>query len=130
MILLVLAAACGGVQTVPASFQIDVHGSGLEDTDRLRICVEETVVHEEAVGHGRIAINGLRETDQLVVSAHHIDSDVSLGYFEGVELTLDQPSVEVDWTPCSDDCSPCTVTSAVSNMEQESSRILAIQIID
>jgi hypothetical protein len=130
VILLVLAAACGGVQTVPASFQIDVHSSGLEDTDRLRVCVEEAVVHEEAVGHGRIAINGLREADQLVVSAHHIDGDMSLGYFEGVELTLDQPSVEVEWILCSDDCTPCTVTSAVSNIGQKSRRILAIQIID
>jgi len=96
LILLSLALARGQVQSLPANYQVDVIGSALLDTDKIRVCVNDQRIHEEALGHGRIAVTDL--TDPITVSIHHIVKSTSLGHTETLSLSVEDPYIEVDWT--------------------------------
>jgi hypothetical protein len=125
MLLLTFALACGGVDTVSADFQLDIIGANLNDTDRVRICVAGQAVHEEALGHGRIAVEGL--SGPIEVSVHRLEDGVSLGHIEPITLSEAISFTETDWRQ-DDDALPCTVEQ--SGAHEGGSQFLAVRFVD
>ena len=125
LLLLTLALACGGVGTVSADFQLDILNAGLKDTDRVRICVTGQAVHEEALGHGRIAVEDL--SGPIEVSVHRLQDSISLGHIEPITLNEAASFAETDWH-VDDDALPCTLEP--SGAHEAGSQILAVRFVD
>jgi len=125
VLLLTLALACGGVGTISADFQLDILNAGLKDTDRVRICVTGQAVHEEALGHGRIAVEGL--SGPIEVAVHRLEDGISIGHIEPITLSETAAFVETDWRH-DDDALPCTLEQ--SKAHEAGSQLLAVRFVD
>lgn len=126
--LLPLLMGCGDIQRKPADFQLDVHGADWVDTDRVRVCVEGLAVFESALGHGRVAVGALPPTDVLSVSVDLLDGETSMGSVGPIDLTADEPRVQLDWEPCiEDECVPCTLEVEPESGPESTHSVLAIR---
>jgi hypothetical protein len=110
--------------------QLDVLGSGLLDTDRVRVCVEDVMIHETTVGHGKIAVSGLPDSDPLNVTINGLDGPLRSGQTVPTALGLDVPWALVNWEACTDNCLPCTIEKVSDDSADNAGRLLTIHFID
>ena len=105
----VLALACGMEEYRNADLQLDVAGADVTDEDRVRICVGEVGLREQAVGAGRLGFAGLPAGGQysVVVDQLAVDGVSRLGRAGPVLLGEEVSWAEVAWEDCSEDCAAC-----------------------
>ena len=125
-----LAVGCGPEERLRADLQLDVVGATLTDTDWVRICVEDAMVHETPLGDGRIAIPGIPAAGTLTVSVHARGEDGSTGKTEPVFLNKNSPWARTEWSRCSPLCSPCTIEKSVEAVSDENARLLSIHFVE
>jgi len=113
-----------------ADLQLDVIGAPLVDTDRVRICVADQVVHESTVGHGRIAIGGLADSASFQITVNGVQDDIPFGKTTPVSLDASQPWAEVNWENCSQECTPCSIDKTSSDNRQKTGHMLAIHFLN
>jgi hypothetical protein len=130
VLLTVFLFSCAIDERRPADFQIDVVGSELLDTDRVRVCIADVMVHESAVGHGRIAIAGLPADEPLNITVNGMTNAVRSGQTNQVTLDSNTPWAEVEWAECTTDCVPCSIEKNPTPSSDNSTLLLAIHFID
>jgi hypothetical protein len=130
VLLTVFLFSCAIDERRPADFQIDVVGSALLDTDRVRVCIADVMVHESTVGHGRIAIAGLPVDEPLNVTVNGVTNDVRSGQTNQVTLDSNTPWAEVEWAGCTTDCVPCSIEKTTPQSADNKTHLLAIHFID
>ena len=126
----VMAIGCGPGDRRQADLQLDVAGASLIDTDWIRVCVEDALIHETPLGDGRVAIPGLPAEGALQVSVHAISAEESSGKTEPTLLDTQTPWAEVNWNTCSTPCTPCNIEKRSDQKSVDSERLLSIHFID
>jgi hypothetical protein len=95
-----------------ADIHIDVIGADWIDTDAVRLCLQGSGVHEQALGAGRVGFTGIEvgAAGPLRVDILDPDDDTRIiGHAGPVALSADVPWQVVDWEACSEaGCDPCT----------------------
>ena len=125
-----LAMGCGIGERKVADLQLDVEGAPLLDTDRIRVCIEDTLIHESALGDGRLAIAGIPTNAPIRVVISDLDETKSMGGTQAVSLDKDQPWTVASWTDCEPGCSPCSIDQAQPNNTQNNTGLLTIHFLD
>ena len=123
-------AGCGPGDRRAADLQLDVVGSKLLDTDRVRICIADALIDETSIGDGRIALAGLPAEGPIEVQIDALLNEESVGQIEPISLDEDEPWKTAAWKTCSPPCSPCNIENPSPQASTESSRLLAIHFID
>lgn len=89
---MILLLGCAPVEYDVADLQLELEGSIPVGAERMRVCVEAQLVHEEGAGNGRIAVTGLWTDRPALLRVEVEDADgVELAQAGPVELDLDQP---------------------------------------
>ena len=127
--IVLLVVGCGVGDRKVADLQLDIEGVTLIDTDKIRVCVLGTMIHETTVGDGRIAVSGLPMNDpvQLTVSALH--GEHSNGGIETIMLDESTPWVSAPWIECDTPCEPCSIEGTQTNHTPTNTRLLAIHLL-
>ena len=126
-----MIAGCGPDDRHPADLQLDVVGAQLNDTDRVRICIENTLIYETAVGDGRIAVAGLPFHGIVNVNIDALsEEENSQGQIDTTSLDNDVPWKTTRWRSCDTPCDPCNIENPESQAPDENTRLLAIHFID
>ncbi len=130
IILAMTAMGCGIGDRKVADLQLDVEGAPLVDTDRIRVCIEDTLIHETALGDGRLAIAGIPTDAPIRVVISDLDETMNAGGTQSVRLGNDQPWAVTAWTGCETACAPCSIEQAQPNDTQNNNGLLTIHFID
>jgi len=123
-------SGCAGPSVRYADVQLDITGSGLLDTDRVRICVDGFRVNEEALGSGTLSMTGLPAGTALSVTADHIVDDERSGRAGPVLLGDDSSHITEPWQSCTEDCSACTIEDEDNDSSMDADRLLIIRFLD
>jgi len=125
-----MAIGCGPGDRRQADLQLDVAGANLIDTDWIRVCVEDTLIHETPLGDGRVAIPGLPAEGSLQISVHAINGLESEGKTEPTLLDSKTPWAAVDWSTCTTPCTPCNIEKRSDQDSTTNERLLSIHFLD
>lgn len=128
--LLACGLSCAIDARTAADLQLDVINSGLIDTDRVRVCIEDVLIHETTVGHGRIAVAGLPSGIPLNITVNGLSGSIRSGQTLPTSLGIDSPWAEIRWEVCTDDCTPCTIENPQTASTDENGHLLAIHFIE
>jgi hypothetical protein len=129
-LILLMAGGCAEPSWRHADLQLDITGAALEDTDRVRVCIDGVRIEETAVGRGKLAVSQLPEQGPISISVDHIVEDESFGAIEPMTLDQNSPWAQVPWIPCEGECLPCTQLTSTPEKVGESQRYLAIRFVD
>ncbi len=121
--------SCTAGERKAANFQLDVVGASLLDTDRVRVCIGDTKVHETTVGHGRIAIGGLSSGEAANITIDGITGTAQGGHTQPISLDLNMPWAEVPWEICQG-CAPCSIEKRQADTGENTEQLLAIRFLD
>tara|TARA_Y100000589_G_C26980955_1_gene558583 strand:+ start:285 stop:662 length:378 start_codon:yes stop_codon:yes gene_type:complete len=125
-----MAMGCGIGERKVADLQLDVEGAPLVDTDRIRVCIEDTLIHETALGDGRLAVAGIPTDAPIRVVISDLDETMRAGGTQSVRLGNDQPWAVTAWTECETACAPCSIEQAQPNNTQNNTGLLTIHFLD
>ena len=125
-----LLISCAIEDRRSADFQLDVVGAPVTDTDRVRVCVVDQVVHETTVGSGRIAIGGLQTNGILQVIINGVEKDIPFGKTAPVTLDAANPWAEILWEDCAGECTPCSIQNSNSASQGQTDQLLAIHFLN
>ena len=124
-----MAMGCGIGDRKTATFQLDVEDSPLIDTDRIRVCVQDTLIHETAVGDGRLAIPGIPTEGPIRVVISALDESMSVGGTDLVMLDRKQSWTTTPWVVCEATCEPCRLDQAETKNNPNNAGLLAIHFL-
>ena len=126
-----LATGCSIGERNIATLQLDIDGAPLIDTDLIRVCIEDTLIHETALGDGRLAIGGLPTDSPVRVVISQLDeSSTSWGATNSMTLDQHQPWAVTSWIECETGCTPCSIGRAQTNNTRNNNGLLAIHFLD
>lgn len=121
---------CSGSDWRNADLQIDVEHAGLDDTDLVRICVEDVGLRERPVHAGTVSFPGLPLSGGLTIRVDHIEGDARVARAGPVVLGDGVNHRVLVWTPCEDEeCAPCTIETPKGDT-QRGDRLLAVRFLD
>ncbi len=121
--------ACAGPQWRNADLQIDIEHAGVQDTDKVRICVQDVGLREQPVHAGAVAFPGLPLEGQLTIRIDRLDGDLRTARAGPVQLGGDLHYRKLIWTDCEEDCEPCTVERDRTS-SAASDRLLAVRFLE
>ncbi|MAY79329.1 MAG: hypothetical protein CL930_00915 [Deltaproteobacteria bacterium] len=129
-LILLMAMSCAEPSWRHADLQLDITHANVQDTDRVRICIDGVRIEETTVGHGKLAFSQLPEQGPISIAVDHIVDEESVGAIEPVTLDEDTPWAEVPWVSCEGTCTPCTQQTSTPEKVGESQRFLAIHFVE
>ena len=125
-----LAMGCSIGDRNIANLQLDIDGAPLIDTDRIRVCIEDTLVHETALGDGRLAIGGIPVETPVRVIISQLDGPIPSGGTNEMVLDQDQPWAITPWVECETECAPCNIERSQTHNNRDGTGLLAIHFLD
>lgn len=95
-----------------ADVHVDVTGAAWTDTDPVRLCLQDSGVHEQALGAGRVGFTGIAVGVSGPLTVDILDpgdDSRALGRAGPIEISEDVPWQSVDWQDCGEaGCDACT----------------------